>query len=102
ERSEVLYFTQPYYFTPASVAVNAKNTSITEPSQLSGKKIGVGVATTYDSYLEGKLSLQDETGANQDVPSVTPTLRSGRMRPTRSPSTTSHSETGRGSTARSP
>jgi len=70
ERSEVLYFTQPYYFTPASVAVNAKNTSITEPSQLSGKKIGVGVATTYDSYLEGKLSLQDETGANQDVPSV--------------------------------
>ena len=70
ERSEVLYFTQPYYYTPASVAVNTDNTTITDPAQLSGKKIGVGVATTYDSYLEGKLSLEDENGDSQAIPSV--------------------------------
>ena len=70
ERSEVLYFTQPYYYTPASVAVNTDNTTITDPAQLSGKKIGVGVATTYDSYLEGKLSLEDENGDSEAIPSV--------------------------------
>jgi len=70
ERKEVLDFTQPYYYTPASVAVNTDNTTITDPAQLSGKKIGVGVATTYDSYLEGKLSLEDENGDSEAIPSV--------------------------------
>jgi polar amino acid transport system substrate-binding protein len=70
ERSQVLYFTKPYYYTPASVAVNSDNTTITDPAQLSGKKIGVGVATTYDSYLEGKLSLQDENGDSEAIESV--------------------------------
>src|SRR6188508_3020776 len=70
ERAQVLYFTQPYYYTPASVAVNTDNTTITDPAQLSGKKIGVGVATTYDSYLEGKLSLEDENGDSEAIPSV--------------------------------
>ena len=37
---------------------------------MSGKKIGVGVATTYDSYLEGKLSLQDESGNSEAIKSV--------------------------------
>ena len=70
ERNEVLYFTPPYYYTPASVAVNVDNTTITEPSQLSGKKVGVGVSTTYQSYLQGTLSLDDEEGNSEKVDSV--------------------------------
>jgi polar amino acid transport system substrate-binding protein len=78
ERSEVLYFTPPYYYTPASVAVNADNTSITEPSQLSGKKVGVGGSTTYDFYLQNTLSIQDQNGNTQKVESVItdPTIKS--------------------------
>ena len=49
ERAQVLDFTDPYYYTPAQLAVNADNTDITAPSDLTGKKVGVGIATTYES-----------------------------------------------------
>lgn len=67
ERSEVLYFTPPYYYTPASAAVHADNTSITEPSQLSGKKVGVCGSCTYDFYLQGTLSITETEGANTEA-----------------------------------
>ena len=41
------------------LAVNADNTSITSPADLTGKKVGVGGATTYESYLEGTLEIPD-------------------------------------------
>ena len=59
ERAEVLDFTDPYYYTPAQLAVNADNTDITAPADLTGKKVGVGIATTYESYLEGTLEIPD-------------------------------------------
>lgn len=59
ERAEVLDFTDPYYYTPAQLAVNADNTDITSPADLTGKKVGVGIATTYESYLEGTLEIPD-------------------------------------------
>jgi polar amino acid transport system substrate-binding protein len=59
ERAQVLDFTDPYYYTPAQLAVNADNTSITSPADLTGKKVGVGIATTYESYLEGTLEIPD-------------------------------------------
>ena len=59
ERAEVLDFTDPYYYTPAQLAVNAENTDITSPADLTGKKVGVGIATTYQSYLEGTLEIPD-------------------------------------------
>jgi polar amino acid transport system substrate-binding protein len=59
ERAQVLDFTDPYYYTPAQLAVNADNTSITTPADLTGKKVGVGIATTYESYLEGTLEIPD-------------------------------------------
>jgi polar amino acid transport system substrate-binding protein len=59
ERAEVLDFTDPYYYTPAQLAVNAENTDITSPADLTGKKVGVGIATTYESYLEGTLEIPD-------------------------------------------
>ncbi len=56
-RSEVLWFTDPYYYTPASFAVHKDNTTITKPEDFSGKKVGLGSATTYEAYLEGTLEI---------------------------------------------
>jgi polar amino acid transport system substrate-binding protein len=71
ERSEVLYFTPPYYYTPASIAVHRDNTTITDASGLDGKTIGVCGGCTYDKYLQGNLEIsQDESGEAVEIPSV--------------------------------
>jgi polar amino acid transport system substrate-binding protein len=58
ERQKVLHFTTPYYYTPASIAVHADNTDITDlESDLDGKKIGVCRACSYESFLEKNLTL---------------------------------------------
>jgi peptide/nickel transport system substrate-binding protein len=56
-RSEVLWFTDAYYYTPASFAVHKDNTSIRSVDDLSGKTLGLGTATTYEAYLEGTLAI---------------------------------------------
>ena len=61
ERAEVLHFTPAYYYTPASVAVHADNTDITDvETDLDGKKIGVCSGCTYDFYLEKSLEIPGE------------------------------------------
>lgn len=60
-RAEVLDFPAIYYFTPAALAVHADSTA-TSAADLNGKAIGVGVATTYESYLKGDLVI-DAVGA---------------------------------------
>jgi len=63
ERAQVLYFTTPYYYTPAAIAVHRDNTTIAGPADLTGKRIGVCGACTYDFYLQGTLEIaQDPTG----------------------------------------
>jgi polar amino acid transport system substrate-binding protein len=58
ERSEVLFFSPAYYYTPASVAVHVDNTSITDlETDLDGKRIGVCGACTYDFFLQGTLEI---------------------------------------------
>ena len=59
DRQRVLYFTQPYYYIPAAFVVN-KQSKVTTIDQLSGRRIGVGTATTYQAYLEGHLDLTNE------------------------------------------
>jgi polar amino acid transport system substrate-binding protein len=59
ERKQALYFSDPYYYTPAAFAVH-KDSKATSIDDLQGKKVGVGTATTYQSYLEGKLTLEGE------------------------------------------
>ena len=56
-RAEILWFTDPYYYVPASFAVHTDNTDITTVADLSGKNLGLGTATTYESYLEGTLAI---------------------------------------------
>jgi polar amino acid transport system substrate-binding protein len=61
EREEVLHFTPAYYYTPASVAVHADNTDITDvETDLDGKTIGVCSGCTYDFYLEQTLEIPGE------------------------------------------
>lgn len=56
-RSEILWFTDPYYYTPASFAVHKENTSIKSVDDLAGKRVGLGTATTYEAYLDGELAI---------------------------------------------
>ncbi|MEY4170806.1 MAG: hypothetical protein RLZ94_1879 [Actinomycetota bacterium] len=56
ERAQVLDFSEPYYFTPAGVAV-AADSDIQSIDQLSGKRIGVCGACTYEYYLDRTLAI---------------------------------------------
>jgi polar amino acid transport system substrate-binding protein len=58
ERSKVLHFSPPYYYTPAAAAVHESNTDITDvETDLDGKTIGVCGACTYEFYLDGTLNI---------------------------------------------
>jgi polar amino acid transport system substrate-binding protein len=57
ERAEVLWFTDPYYYTPAVFAVHKDNTDIQTVEDISGKALGLGTATTYEAWLNGTLSI---------------------------------------------
>ena len=61
ERAQVLDFSPAYYYTPAGVAVNKDNTTLTDPGQLSGKKVGVCGDCTYQKYLEHTLNIPGYT-----------------------------------------
>ncbi len=61
ERMKVLYFTQPYYATPATFFVHQDNTTFTQPGDLSGKQVGVCGGCTYEAYLDGSLNLPGQT-----------------------------------------
>jgi polar amino acid transport system substrate-binding protein len=57
-REKLFHFTPAYYYTPASFAVHESNTSIQNiDTDLDGKKVCVGVSTTYEDYLKGTLVL---------------------------------------------
>lgn len=57
ERSAVVDFSIPYYYTPAQFAIHNKNKGIKTIDGLVGKTVGVGAGTTYDSYLDPGQSL---------------------------------------------
>ena len=57
DRAKVLDFTPPYYYTPAGLAVNRKNTTIHSPADLTGKNVGVCGGCTYEQYLRGTLRI---------------------------------------------
>jgi polar amino acid transport system substrate-binding protein len=59
-RQEVLDFSDPYYYTPAQMAVRA-DSGITTLDGLAGKVICVGAATTYLDWLNGTLDFGTES-----------------------------------------
>jgi polar amino acid transport system substrate-binding protein len=71
DRAKVLHFTEPYYYTPAAVAVHEDNTDITDlESDLDGKRIGVCAACTYEAYLERSLDIPGEFDYVVDDPEI--------------------------------
>jgi polar amino acid transport system substrate-binding protein len=61
ERAEVLNFSEPYYYTPAAVAVHEDNTDITDvETDLDGKTIGACNGCTYDFFLQKTLNIPGE------------------------------------------
>lgn len=60
ERIEVLYFTQPYYTSPAAFFVHKDNATFGKPADLSGKRIGVCTGCIYEKYLDGTLTIPGE------------------------------------------
>jgi polar amino acid transport system substrate-binding protein len=71
ERSEVVWFTPPYSYTPAAFAVHEDNTTITDATNLSGKRVGVCGGCTYDTYLQRTLEIaQDASGTPEAIESV--------------------------------
>jgi polar amino acid transport system substrate-binding protein len=58
ERTNEFDFTPAYYYTPASIAIHADNTTIQDlETDLDGKKVCVGAGTTYEQYLNKKLAI---------------------------------------------
>lgn len=58
DRQEVLHFSQPYYYTPAVVAVHADNSDIADlTADLDGSKIGVCAGCTYEQFLDKTLTI---------------------------------------------
>ena len=62
DRSKVLDFSPPYYFTPAQMAASTQS-GITTMDGLAGKTICSGEGTTYDQWLNGTLDF----GTGQDL-----------------------------------
>ncbi len=60
ERMKVLYFSQPYYTTPAALFVHKNNKTYNTPADLAGKKVGACSGCTYESYLDGSLVIPGE------------------------------------------
>jgi polar amino acid transport system substrate-binding protein len=59
DRQEVLYFTQPYNYTPAVAVVGADNEDVSDlTTDLDGKTIGVCAGCTYDQYLTKDLAIE--------------------------------------------
>jgi polar amino acid transport system substrate-binding protein len=67
ERTEVLDFTDPYYFTPAQMTV-LEDSEYQSLEDLAGQTVCVGESTTYLFWIEGTLSLPDSAGDVADVP----------------------------------
>jgi polar amino acid transport system substrate-binding protein len=71
ERSKVLHFSPPYYYTPAAAAVHESNTDITNlETDLDGKTIGVCGACTYEFYLDRSLNIPGDYEFVVDNPQI--------------------------------
>ncbi len=57
-RAQVFDFPVEYYQSPAVIVVNAKDTAIASGKDLTGKKVGVISASTYEAYLNKDLVIE--------------------------------------------
>ena len=67
DREQLFDFTQPYYYTPAQVAV-IEDSGLDSIDDLAGQKACVGEATTYLEWVEGTLELAEPNRIVQEAP----------------------------------
>ncbi|MDH4141993.1 MAG: transporter substrate-binding domain-containing protein [Chloroflexota bacterium] len=60
DREKVIAFTEPYYYTPAQMSVEATS-DIGSVADLTGQAVCVGAATTYQQWLDGTLDFGTKT-----------------------------------------
>jgi len=60
DRERVIAFTEPYYYTPAQMSVHADST-IASVAELTGQRVCVGAATTYQQWIDGTLDFGTKT-----------------------------------------
>ena len=58
ERARVLDFAAVYYRSPAVLIVHKDDTAIRSAADLTGKRVGVGTGSTYETYLNHKLTIE--------------------------------------------
>ena len=73
-RAEVLDFASVYYYSPYVFAVN-KDSKITDPKELNGKRIGVETGTTSEDYINRRLVIDAP-----NVPPITYWLEPGEIK----------------------
>jgi polar amino acid transport system substrate-binding protein len=61
DRQKVLYFTQPYNYTPAVVVVSEDSDASDVSTDFDGKKVGVCSGCTYEAYLNKDLAIDGYT-----------------------------------------
>jgi len=76
-RWKTMDFTEPYYFTSGQVFVKTGGMQITGPEDLAGKKVGVGAATTYYSWLKDNTTADVKTYTTDA--DAFPDLRNGNL-----------------------
>ena len=57
ERAQVLDFPAIYYSSPAVLVVHKDDAAIGSAADLTGKRVGVGTGSTYETYLNRKLTI---------------------------------------------
>ena len=73
-RAEVLDFAAVYYYSPYVFAVN-NDSSVTDPKELNGKRIGVETGTTSEDYINRRLVIDAP-----NVPPITYWLEPGEIK----------------------
>ncbi len=77
ERMKALDFTDPYYYTSGQVFVKEGGMQIASASDLDGKKVGVGAATTYYDFLKAETKANVKTYTTDAE--TFPDLRNGNL-----------------------
>ena len=77
ERKKALDFTDPYYYTSGQVFVKEGGTQIASATDLDGKKVGVGAATTYYDFLKAETKANVKTYTTDAE--TFPDLRNGNL-----------------------
>lgn len=67
-RAEVFDFPVEYYASPAVIVVNAKDDRIHGAKDLSGKKVGLTSASSYESYLNKNLVIEGAEDTHLEYP----------------------------------